>query len=133
MCLDVTAGSPYTDLISDAILRLQEDQTLQTLFNRWWREKDGAGLCDDDEPARTADANALSMANVGGVFVVLAVGLLLSAVVAVIEFVCYERRQLSPVDAAKVDCVDWVTYCTLQYSSRLLKMTCFHVTVRLVT
>jgi hypothetical protein len=78
-------GSPYRDLFSDVILKLQEDQTLQMLFNRWWREKDGAGLCDIEEKGKK-DANALSIANVGGVFVVLAAGLLLSAIAAVAEF-----------------------------------------------
>jgi len=98
------AGSPYRDRFSHAILKLQEDQTLQALFNRWWREMDGAGQCDIDEKNKR-DANALSIANVGGVFVVLAVGLLLSVIVAVIEFVWNERKRAAPVDASKVDCL----------------------------
>jgi len=88
-------GSPYRDLFSNAILQLQEDQTLHTLFNRWWREKDGAVVCDADEKGKV-DANALSMANVGGVFVVLAGGLLLAVVVAVVEFAWNEHRRQPP-------------------------------------
>ena len=61
-------------------------------------------LCDVDEKGKI-DANALSMANVGGVFVVLAVGLLLSVIVAVVEFVWNERRQRLAVDVSKVDCL----------------------------
>ena len=61
-------------------------------------------LCDVDEKGKI-DANALSMANVGGVFVVLAVGLLLSVIVAVVEFVWNERRRPLAVDAGKVDCL----------------------------
>ena len=65
---------------------------------------DGAGQCDIDEKGKR-DANALSIANVGGVFVVLAVGLLLSVIVAVVEFVWNERKRQVPVDANKVDCL----------------------------
>ena len=86
------------------ILQLQEDQTLHTLFDRWWREKDGGGLCDVDEKGKK-DANALSIANVGGVFVVLAVGLVLSLVVAVVEFAWNERKRTVAVDASKVGCL----------------------------
>jgi len=98
------AGSPYRDMFSNVILKLQEDQTLQTLFNRWWRELGGAGQCDADEKGKK-DVNALSIANVGGVFVVLGVGLLLSVIAAVVEFVWNERQQPAAVDASKVDCL----------------------------
>jgi len=65
---------------------------------------EGAGLCDIDEKGRI-DASALSMANVGGVFVVLAVGLLLSVIGAVVEFAWNERRHpLTASDSSKVNC-----------------------------
>jgi ionotropic glutamate receptor len=84
----------YRDLISDVILKLQEDQKLQMLYNRWWKEKDGAGLCDVEEKGKK-DANALAIANVGGVFVVLFVGLMLSIFVAIAEFLWNARRRRS--------------------------------------
>lgn len=93
MNLVCAAGSLYRDLISDVILKLQEDQTLQMLYNRWWKEKDGAGLCDVEEKGNRKDANALAIGNVGGVFVVLFVGLVLSVIVAVAEFVWNARRR----------------------------------------
>jgi len=62
---------------------------------------DGGGLCDVEEKGRI-DVNALSMANVGGVFVVLGVGLLLSIIVAIVEFVWNERRHPLAVDAGMV-------------------------------
>jgi len=63
---------------------------------------EGAGLCDIDEKGRI-DASALSMANVGGVFVVLVVGLLLSVIGAVVEFAWNKRRHpLTPSDSSKV-------------------------------
>jgi len=65
---------------------------------------DGAGLCDVEEKGKI-DVNALSWANVGGIFVVLIVGLLLSVIVVVAEFVWNERKRPLTVDASnKVDC-----------------------------
>jgi len=88
------SGSPYRDLISVAILKLQEDQMLQMLYDKWWKEYGGAGQCDTggDDKLRK-DANALTIANVGGVFVVLVVGLILSPIVAVFEFFWNARRR----------------------------------------
>jgi hypothetical protein len=71
---------------------------LQMLYDKWWKEYGGAGQCDaaaGDEKGRAKDANALAIDNVGGVFVVLAVGLALSPFVAAIEFVWKTRRQRS--------------------------------------
>ena len=102
MTVESTPGSPYRDLFSNAILQLQEEQTLHMLFNRWWREMDGGGRCDVELKGRV-DVNALSMASVGGIFVVLGIGLLLSVVAAVVEFVWNERcRRALAVDARKV-------------------------------
>lgn len=68
---------------------------LQMLYDKWWKEYGDAGQCDaaaGDEKGRAKDANALAIDNVGGVFVVLAVGLALSPFVAAIEFVWKMRR-----------------------------------------
>ena len=89
----ICPGSPYRDLISDAILRLQEEQILQMLYNKWWKEDRGGGMCDAIDDKVKKDANALTIGNVGGVFVVLAVGLMLSPFVAIIEFVWKNRRE----------------------------------------
>lgn len=78
--------SKYRDLISDSILKLQETQKLHELYDRWWKQRGGAGQCDNDDKGKK-DANALAIANVGGIFVVLVTGLGLSLIVAVLEFV----------------------------------------------
>ena len=44
----VISGSPYRDLLSDSILRLQEDQKLQVLYDRWWKQK-GARQCNAED------------------------------------------------------------------------------------
>jgi len=77
-------GSPYRDPISMSILRLQETGRLQMLYNKWWRN---AGSCASDEKSKEKKANSLGVANVGGIFLVLAVGLAFAVVVGIVEFV----------------------------------------------
>ena len=77
-------GSPYRDPISMTILRLQETGRLQMLYNKWWKN---AGSCASDEKSKEKKAHPLGVANVGGIFFVLAVGLALAVVVGIVEFV----------------------------------------------
>ncbi|XP_074644291.1 glutamate receptor ionotropic, kainate 2-like [Tubulanus polymorphus] len=82
-------GSPYRDLLSDSILKLQENEQITTLYHQWWREKGGAGACTDESEK---DADELGMLNVAGVFVVLFAGTTVSIVVALAEFAWKERK-----------------------------------------
>ena len=83
------AESPYRALLSDAILYLQEKGMLYTLKNKWWSEKYGGGSCGPKEGAQKAQgaASELGLANVGGVFVVLAAGSAVAIVICILEFV----------------------------------------------
>ena len=69
------------------------------MYNKWWKQKGGAGQCDVDDSKK--DANALAIANVGGVFVVLVAGLGLSLIVAILEFV-WKSRKTADDDQDKV-------------------------------
>ncbi|KAL3194639.1 hypothetical protein MRX96_016100 [Rhipicephalus microplus] len=85
--LSSNAGSPYGSVLSSTILRLQESGTLQTLKNRWWKVKDPARRCPDDQAAsRTDVVSELGLPKVGGVFVVLLAGLGLACLIAFAEF-----------------------------------------------
>ena len=55
------------------------------------------------------DANALAIANVGGVFVVLVAGLVLSLIVAVLEFI-YKAHRSSDVDRVSVNYTIWIFF-----------------------
>lgn len=77
------------DELSKAILKLEEDNVLSTLYTQWWKQEDGAGNCIDE---KNSGANALEIANVGGVFVMLVGGLIISLVVGLIEFCFYAIR-----------------------------------------
>lgn len=95
-CLSNIKGSPWRDQISNAILQLQENGELQVLYKKWWEieGKDPNQKCDQSDDKKKDSANELSLANVGGVFVVLAVGLILSFFVAFFEFI-WKARQAS--------------------------------------
>uniref|UniRef100_UPI00398EF48D glutamate receptor ionotropic, kainate 3 n=1 Tax=Pristiophorus japonicus TaxID=55135 RepID=UPI00398EF48D len=78
-------GSPYKEKITIAVLQLQEDGKLHMIKEKWWR---GSG-CPEEE---NKDASALGIQNIGGIFIVLAAGLVLSVFVAIGEFV-YKLRK----------------------------------------
>ncbi|XP_028936553.1 glutamate receptor ionotropic, kainate 3 isoform X3 [Ornithorhynchus anatinus] len=78
-------GSPYRDKITIAILQLQEEDKLHIMKEKWWR---GSG-CPEEE---NKEASALGIQKIGGIFIVLAAGLVLSVLVAVGEFVYKLRR-----------------------------------------
>lgn len=87
--------SPYRGIISDAILELQELGTLQELKNLWWSMKKGGGQCGPKDGAQKAAgaASELGLANVGGVFVVLAGGSVIAVIICVSEFV-WKMKQI---------------------------------------
>ncbi|XP_064612115.1 glutamate receptor ionotropic, kainate 2-like isoform X2 [Liolophura sinensis] len=84
-------GSPYRDLISEAILKLKEDGKIQQMYKKWWETKAG-GQCMSDDSAKTKDANELGVANVGGVFVVLLAGLAFAMLIVICEFVWKAKK-----------------------------------------
>ncbi|XP_058267527.1 glutamate receptor ionotropic, kainate 1 isoform X4 [Hemibagrus wyckioides] len=85
-------GSPYRDKVTIAILQLQEEGKLHMMKEKWWR---GNGCPEENNK----EANALGVENIGGIFIVLAAGLVLSVFVAIGEFV-YKSRQNSDVEEA---------------------------------
>ncbi len=70
--------------MSDTILKLQDEGVIQKYYNKWWKE--AANLKCDREDKRKDIASELGFANIGGIFVILAFGLILSMVVAAVEF-----------------------------------------------
>ncbi|KAF2979508.1 hypothetical protein EK904_014210 [Melospiza melodia maxima] len=83
--VNIPIGSPYRDKITIAILQLQEEDKLHVMKEKWWR---GNG-CPEDE---NKEASALGVQNIGGIFIVLAAGLVLSVFVAMVEFI-YKLRK----------------------------------------
>ncbi|ETE73487.1 Glutamate receptor, ionotropic kainate 1, partial [Ophiophagus hannah] len=87
-------GSPYRDKITIAILQLQEEGKLHMMKEKWWR---GNGCPEED----SKEASALGVENIGGIFIVLAAGLVLSVFVAIGEFF-YKSRKNSDIEQKSV-------------------------------
>ncbi|MEQ2220960.1 Serine/threonine-protein kinase grik2, partial [Ilyodon furcidens] len=85
--------SPYRDRITIAILQLQEEGKLHMMKEKWWR---GNG-CPEEE---SKEASALGVQNIGGIFIVLAAGLVLSVFVAVGE-ILYKSKQNAQLEKAQ--------------------------------
>ncbi|KAA0720855.1 Glutamate receptor ionotropic, kainate 2 [Triplophysa tibetana] len=83
-------GSPYRDKITIAILQLQEEGKLHMMKEKWWR---GNGCPEEDNK----EASALGVQNIGGIFIVLAAGLVLSVFVAFGE-VLYKSKQNAQIE-----------------------------------
>ncbi|KAK4824538.1 hypothetical protein QYF61_016142 [Mycteria americana] len=92
------SSSPYRDKITIAILQLQEEGKLHMMKEKWWR---GNG-CPEEE---SKEASALGVQNIGGIFIVLAAGLVLSVFVAVGEFLYKSKKnaQLEKGEASSKD------------------------------
>lgn len=76
--------SPWIGILSKEIVHLQQKQILSKIYNRWWVEKSDT-VCEEDTD-KSINTSALGVANVGGVFVVLAGGSIVALIVAILEF-----------------------------------------------
>ncbi|KAH8021282.1 hypothetical protein HPB51_013957 [Rhipicephalus microplus] len=83
-------GSPYRNILSSTLLRLQERGTLQKIKDRWWKVQDPLKGCPTTEAGKstTDAASELGLRTVGGVFVVLLAGLGLACLIAFAELFC---------------------------------------------
>nr|XP_024214688.1 glutamate receptor ionotropic, kainate 2-like isoform X1 [Halyomorpha halys] len=88
-------GSPWRDKISLAILELQEKGEIQMLYDKWW--KNPGDTCIRKDKTKESKANALGVANIGGVFVVLLCGLAIAVCIAICEF-CYNSKRNAPIE-----------------------------------
>ncbi|XP_041449331.1 glutamate receptor 1 [Drosophila obscura] len=79
-------GSALKDPINLAVLTLKENGELIKLRNKWWYDKTE---CKTD--GQEASHNELSLSNVAGIFYILIGGLLVSVLVAILEF-CFRRK-----------------------------------------
>ncbi|XP_034487556.1 glutamate receptor ionotropic, kainate 2 isoform X2 [Drosophila innubila] len=73
---------PYRDVLSQAILELQEQGVLTKMKTKWWKEKRGGGACSEEPDS---DASSLGFANLGGVYLVMFVGSCFASVYGLIN------------------------------------------------
>ncbi|KAB0792649.1 hypothetical protein PPYR_14608 [Photinus pyralis] len=92
--------APYRSEINNAILKFQESGELQTLKNKWWKELNEGEICEEVESE--IGEMGLKLQNVGGVFWVLGVGVGISFMISIVEFLWNVRN---------VSVQDHITYC----------------------
>lgn len=81
----IKKNSKLRNQLSETILKLQETGVLQSLKDRWWKQK-GGGQCIAKP---THPLVKLNMLNLGGVFVVLAIGTIFAISIAIGEYLFY--------------------------------------------
>ncbi|KAG5879600.1 hypothetical protein JTB14_025247 [Gonioctena quinquepunctata] len=96
-------NAPYRKSINEAILKMQEMGVLHKLKDKWWKEKNGGGHCAKDKSSNEETAE-MGLDNVGGIFVVLAGGVVLALMIAMCEFLWNVRKvavveRLTPMEA----------------------------------
>uniref|UniRef100_A0A8R1HY69 Uncharacterized protein n=1 Tax=Caenorhabditis japonica TaxID=281687 RepID=A0A8R1HY69_CAEJA len=78
-------GSPYRELISTAILRLQEKTELTELKEKWWKDK--STVCEQPKRKDQDDGESI-----GGIFIILVVGLFFTAILVIFEMITTRKR-----------------------------------------
>merc|ERR1712098_270528 len=61
-------GSPYTKVISEGVVKLQEQGVIEELKTKWWTKMRGGGTCEVGQAKASA---RLTLQHLGGVFIVL--------------------------------------------------------------
>uniref|UniRef100_A0A673CFQ8 Glutamate receptor n=1 Tax=Sphaeramia orbicularis TaxID=375764 RepID=A0A673CFQ8_9TELE len=110
-------GSPYRDKVTIAILQLQEEGKLHMMKEKWWR---GNGCPEED----SKEASALGVENIGGIFIVLAAGLVLSVFVAIGEFIYKSRKNLDIEEVSVASSSSSSEVYTYHWTNNSLKSEC---------
>ncbi|KAJ0019776.1 hypothetical protein NQD34_007345 [Periophthalmus magnuspinnatus] len=93
-------GSPYRDIFSQRILELQQNGDMDVLKLKWWPRDSPCDLYSSVQTRR--NGNALDIHSFAGVFCVLAAGVLLSCLIAMVES-WWSRRKGSRVPSKEDD------------------------------
>ncbi|KAF8356358.1 glr-7, partial [Pristionchus pacificus] len=83
----VQTGHPLKDEISSAILLLLNQRRLEALKEKWWNDNPKRKVCPD----QTDESDGISIQNIGGVFIVILAGIVLSIVTLTFEYFYYRR------------------------------------------
>lgn len=75
------------DDISHAILRLINQRFMETLREKWWTNNPSRVNCDD-----SSESEGIGIENIGGVFIIIGAGVLLSFLAWLIERIAYQTR-----------------------------------------
>ena len=85
----VQSGSAMRDEFSVAILKLLNERQLETLKDKWWNENPNAAKCPNSDD----ESNGISIQNIGGVFIIILAGIVLSFITLIFEYLYYKRKR----------------------------------------
>ncbi|CAJ0595095.1 unnamed protein product [Cylicocyclus nassatus] len=83
----VQSGHILKDRISSAILKLLNQRKLETLKEKWWNNNPNKAICADTSD----ESDGISIQNIGGVFIVILGGIVISVITLCIEYF-YQRK-----------------------------------------
>lgn len=95
--------SPFRAPLSKAIVELNEAGELQELKNRWWMAEEST--CEEEKESASATSE-LGIDKVGGVFVLLAGGVIIGCVAAVLEFI-WKSLKISKDERVSIHRLHW--------------------------
>ncbi|CAB3400516.1 unnamed protein product [Caenorhabditis bovis] len=84
----VQSGHILKDEISSAILMLLNQRRLETLKEKWWTDNPNKVTCPDS----SEESDGISIQNIGGVFIVILVGIVLSIITLAFEYYYYKKK-----------------------------------------
>ncbi|KAI6215439.1 Protein CBR-GLR-7 [Aphelenchoides besseyi] len=95
----VQEGSRLRGEISSSILRLLNERKLESLKERWWHQNPKRQECPNSEEESTG----ISIQNIGGVFILILGGIIISLTMLVVEFFYYKHQEKKNVLNAQKD------------------------------
>ncbi|XP_077133366.1 glutamate receptor ionotropic, delta-2 isoform X2 [Ranitomeya variabilis] len=93
-------GSPYRDIFSQRILELQQNGDMDLLKHKWWPRNGHCDLYSSVEPKQKG--SALDIKSFAGVFCILAAGVVLSCIIAMVE-TWWNKKKGSRVPSKEAD------------------------------
>ncbi|XP_065357964.1 glutamate receptor ionotropic, kainate 2 [Calliphora vicina] len=123
--LAVPLGADYRTNLSVSILQLSEKGELYKLKNKWW--KNTSKTCDNLEDD-ILDGDELSLIELGGVFLVLAGGIVVAIVIGICEFLWNVQRvaveeMVTPGEAFKAELIFVLKFWITKKPNRISSIT----------
>lgn len=89
LALAVQQNSDLKDKLSSAILKLLNQRRLENLKEKWWNRLPERVDCQDSKK----QSDGISIQNIGGVFIVILIGVVLACVTLVVEYWYFKGKE----------------------------------------
>ncbi|KAI6240026.1 hypothetical protein M3Y99_00486300 [Aphelenchoides fujianensis] len=100
----VQEGSRLKSEISSSILRLLNERKLESLKEKWWHQNPKRQEC----PNTDEESTGISIQNIGGVFILILGGIIISLTMLVVEFFYYKHQEKTQVLHAAKEGMDGI-------------------------